>query len=364
MPTCIYCAHEAESREHWIPRGLGTFRGNTTLADQVCEDCNNRLGRLDEELMRTGFTGFQRALLGVRGRHGTSGVSPFQYRAMQAGQPTTMMMPALGRNHQIQGEAYTDEEGRPSARPIRQVVLRMPDGSMQSVPFPRGWTADRLRTAVVNRGLEAGTLEEVYLEDDEVFADQEAPHALGIRALLSSVFGDEFSAQVYGGSGERTQNRLAMVAGINTTYLRAVAKVAFHYFLWACPILRGDDPAFAEIRAFISDGTGNWRELVQLDAPQFLPLLEQGYLPARTSHFFHSVLTRDEARAFVQFFVGPGSLPPPALVRLAANPLVTEGRFFTCHQACYFDDTAEDGDGHNGELVTIDTWDRRIVMPG
>ena len=106
---------------------------------------------------------------------------------MRAEQPTTMMMPAIGRVHQIQGEAYTDAEGRPSARPIRQVVLKMPDGSMQSVPFPRGWTADQLRMAVVNRGLETGTLQELYLEDDEVFTDQEAPHALEIRTLLRTV---------------------------------------------------------------------------------------------------------------------------------------------------------------------------------
>ena len=124
-----------------------------------------------------------------------------------------------------------------------------------------------MRTAVSNRGLEAGKLEKIYLEDDEVFTDQEAPHALEIRTLLSSVFGGEFRAEIYGGSGERTQNRLVMVAGINTLYLRAVAKVAFHYFLWACPILRGNEPAFTEIRDFISDGTGNWRDLVQLDAP-------------------------------------------------------------------------------------------------
>ena len=154
-----------------------------------------------------------------------------------------------------------------------------------------------------------------------------------------------------------------MVAGINTLYLRAVAKVAFHYFLWACPILRGNEPAFTEIRAFISDGTGNWQDLVQLDAPQFLPTLQQGCLPERTSHFFHAVLTRDEARAFVQFFVGRSELPPPARVRLAAKPLVIEGKDFACHQACYFDDDADKADGHDGELVTIDTWERRIILP-
>ena len=364
MATCIYCPNEANSREHWIPRGLGAFRGYTPLLNQVCGDCNTRLGQLDQELIRTGLTGFQRALHGVQGRHGPPKVSPFHYKAMRADQPMKMTMPALGRQHQLLAEAYTDEEGRPSAQPIRQVVLKMPDGCMECVPFPRDWTADQLRTAVSNRELESGTLEEIYLEDDEVVTDQEAPLALEIRTLLSSVFGGGFRGlQVYGGPGERTQNRLVMEAGISTLYLRAVAKVAFHYFLWACPILRGNEPAFTEIRAFISDGTGNWRDFVQLNAPQFLPFLQRGSPPERTSHFFHSVLTRDEARAFVQFFVGPSELPPPARVRLAVKPLVIEGKDFACHQAYYFDDDADKADGHDGELITIDTWERRFILP-
>ena len=77
MPTCIYCPNEANSREHWIPRGLGAFRGYTPLLNQVCGDCNRRLGQLDQELIRTGPTGFQRALHGVQGSHGPSKVSPF-----------------------------------------------------------------------------------------------------------------------------------------------------------------------------------------------------------------------------------------------------------------------------------------------
>jgi hypothetical protein len=282
---------------------------------------------------------------------------------MQADQPTKMMMPALGRRHQVFAEAYTDEQGRHSARPIRQVVLRMPDGRLECVPFPRGWNAEQLRTAVNNRGLDGGTPEEVYFEDDEVATDQETPYMREVRKLLSAVFGKNFHAQAYGGPGERTQNRLEMVAGINTIYLRAVAKVGFHYFLWACRALKGDEPAFGPLRRFISEGEGNWQEFVQLDAPQFLPLLREGNVPIRTSHFFYAALTAQEAVAFVQFFVGTHHLPPPSRIRLATNPLVIEAKEFACHQACYFDDDADGSDGHDGELVKIDVWERKIIAP-
>ena len=48
-------------------------------------------------------------------------------------------------------------------------------------------------------------------------------------------------------------------------------EVAFHYFLWACPILRGNESAFTEIRAFISDGTGNWRKSGSRPVPKLGP---------------------------------------------------------------------------------------------
>ena len=362
MPQCIYCPNDATSREHWIPRGFGTFRGFTPLLERLCTQCNGRLGLLDQELMRAGPTGFHRALLGVEGRHGAPKVSPFQYRAMQAEQPTKMMMPALGREHQVLAEAYSDSEGRPSARPIRQVVLRMPDNRVECVPFPRGWRADQLKTAIKNRGLEDGKLEELYFEDGEDAKDSETPYMREVRALLTEVFG-KYSAQAYGGSGERTQNKLVMAAGINTLYLRAVAKVGFHYFLWACPVLRGHEAVFGPVRSFISEGQGDWREFVQLDAPQFLPVLRQGYVPNRTSHFFCATLTPKEAVAYAQFFVGPLALTPPSRIRLALNPLLIERKNIACHQASYFDDDADRGDGHDGELLAIEVWERRIIAP-
>jgi HNH endonuclease len=52
MP-CIYCGADADGREHWIPRGLGAFNGDTALFDRLCEQCNQRLGReLVEEFLQ------------------------------------------------------------------------------------------------------------------------------------------------------------------------------------------------------------------------------------------------------------------------------------------------------------------------
>ncbi len=193
--------------------------------------------------------------------------------------------------------------------------------------------------------------------------DQETPYMRGVRTVLSAVFGN-FRAECFGGSGERVQHRLEMIAGINRLYLRALAKVGFHYFLWACPVLKGDEPALDALRAFISAGQGDWREFVQIDAPQFHPALRDGGVPVHTSHLFYAALTAKAATAHVQFFVDRhGPPPPPSRIRLATNPLLIEGKAFACHQARYFNKDACQSDGHDGELVAIDVWERRLITP-
>jgi hypothetical protein len=152
-----------------------------------------------------------------------------------------------------------------------------------------------------------------------------------------------------------------MVAGINKLYMRALAKVGFHYFLWTCPVLRGDEDTFAALRSFISDGQADWKGFVQIDAGQFLPVLREGYVPNRTSHFFGAALHPKEAIAYVQFFVGPNAPPPSSRIRLGDNPTSEKG--LGCHQASYFDDDADRGDGHDGELLTIQRWDQPTIDP-
>jgi hypothetical protein len=55
MPTCIYCRHDQReqfSREHVIPRSLGSFQDNLTIGS-VCLGCNQYFGKhLDLQLAR------------------------------------------------------------------------------------------------------------------------------------------------------------------------------------------------------------------------------------------------------------------------------------------------------------------------
>jgi hypothetical protein len=210
------------------------------------------------------------------------------------------------------------------------------------------------------RQLEGAEPFEVYIDDDES-ADPQSPHYFDRQRLLRTVFGPFREVIVYGGVGERTVSTITVEAGINVTYMRALAKVAFHYFLWSQQVLRGNEPVFANIRNLIATGAGDYRAFVDYDAPQFIPILREGLVPVRTSHYFFAELTRDRAVSWCQFFVGPTHLSPPARVRLAATPLRLDASVYSCHQACFFDDEADRRDGHQGELIIIDVTRRRII---
>jgi hypothetical protein len=62
------------------------------------------------------------------------------------------------------------------------------------------------------------------------------------------------------------------------TYIRALAKLGFHYFLKFSNLYRGSEPEFGPIRAFIRNGDANWRQFVQLMANPFVPQLAKRIL--------------------------------------------------------------------------------------
>ena len=275
--ACIYCGGPDDGKEHWLPRSLGAIKGAGTLLDRLCNGCNNALGKVDEELARTGTTGWLRAVHGIEGRSGPSQVSPFSYRAMSAEQPTVLKMPDPTGVHQVLGEAVPDAERGHVAQQIRQLVFRRADSSRECVPFPRAWTSEQVKRAVQERHLEEAELIEVYLDVDEI------PESENMRGVLREVFGKVEVPCWYGENEPGSVGRVEIAAGITPNYLRAVAKVAFHYFLWVSNLCRGDEREFAAVRDFIRNGVGDGRAFVQIRNEPVIPQFRT-HVPTQVSH--------------------------------------------------------------------------------
>lgn len=152
------------------------------VAESFCAGCNRELGQeLDEELARTGPTGFFKAAQGIKGRAKHTEVSPFLYRGMSAEQPTQLTMPAPHGEYEILAEAYWHKgRGKTTTSALRQLVFKTSDGQIFCVPFNRAWTAEHVKSAVRERKLEGATLIEIFLGHDE-----EVLPGLEVRKLLT-----------------------------------------------------------------------------------------------------------------------------------------------------------------------------------
>src|SRR5262249_3137624 len=210
---------------------------------RLCRDCNTRLGRtLDQEFVRTGHTGMTRQLLGIAGRSGQPSANVFDYRAAQLEKP-------------IEAESASIVAGQ--LVPI-QAIARNPDGTLKTVQqrtltiattdgehilvFPRAWGARQLRDAAAARGLLDGKVIRAHAAPPETGEEFVAASLDAIREVFGSGPIDVYQTRLDAPMAETEYRRVRF--NLTREYLRAVVKLAFHYFLWACPWIGGDEPEF------------------------------------------------------------------------------------------------------------------------
>jgi hypothetical protein len=327
MAKCIYCGAVANSQEDWLPRGFGAFKHMTLLKERLCVDCNTTLGReVDQDFVRTGPTGILRSMLQIEGRNGPI-PSPFLYKVMGPVSTTTMHRPSPSGEYQILGDPYTEKDGTGHVAPLRQLVFRKADGQVIPVPFPPSYDGQRLAALLRERNVTGDELFEVYLGPDEDGTVFDA------RRVLIDAMGRSGPITVYYGRGTSARADVRLEAGISRAYLRGMAKVGFHYYLWTSKIHTGSEFLFQPIRQFIRHGDGDWTQFIQLTAPHFVEPLADGKVPVRFSHFFGVWKAGRSLTSGVQFFVGPKHVTPPSLIRLAYTSRPIESR---CHLASYY----------------------------
>jgi len=343
MNPCIYCGQPADSAEHWIPRSFGAFKGVDQLKDRLCDECNKALGKeLDQEVSNTGLTGYKRFELEIQGRHKNPPTNPFLYRVLAKESATTMTMACPYGDYKILAQTYKTDKGDTHAIALRQLVFKMGDDIRVCVPFPPAYDAERLKALFKERGVEGATLESVYLDRDE-----ELENNMDVRRVLTDALG-QFSAIAYGGIGDGAVKPVEMAAGISKAYIRAVAKIAFHYYLAMSTEHSGHEFLFQPIRRFIRYGEGDYPSFVSLTSPQFIEQLANGKCPVSMGHFFGVKHVSEHLVAVVQLFVGPNHVPPPSRVLLGLTKKEVAQHL---HHISYYDE--KDKEGYVGEIETL-----------
>jgi hypothetical protein len=98
-------------------------------------------------------------------------------------------------------------------------------------------------------------------------------------------------------------------------------KIAFHYYLvHNSRAIKGAEPAFDQLRTFIMDGEGEIDSFFRTSGPRFkLPFYRVGegmVCPKNWCHVLAAAEDKNSIVAYVQLYIGPGSLPDPHYVTL------------------------------------------------
>lgn len=352
ITSCVYCSNPPNGQEHWLNRSLGTFAGNTYLTGRICTPCNEEFGRtIDLELARTGHTGVTRQVLGIEGRASHERRNAFDYKTSQSeppvqvfhvdsGNPTPAFMQAVRRNPD--GTLTMTQ---------RRVLVVATDDREEQIPFPTGWGEHQLRSAAEARGLLGGRPVSAHVPPPETVAEFVAASRDIIRAVFGPFEMDVYYSRLDSPVGPVEPTLLRF--NLSPAYLRAVAKVAFHYFLWACPGIGGDEPEFSGLRAFVHRGVGENTDFIQKsDSLVDRAPTEDGL--GKDCHVFATTSIEADLVVHVHFFSQPiGPAFPTFVVRLGRRPYCLSADWRSGHLAAYTTGIV----GHHGTLTEL-SFDR------
>jgi hypothetical protein len=348
IDTCVYCSNPPNGQEHWLNRSLGKFEGNTSLTGRVCTPCNIKFGgTIDLELARTAHTGVTRQVLGIEGRPGHERRNVFEYKASQLEPPVQVFRLESGSWTPVFKEAIgRSPDGTLIGTEGRVLVIATAEGEQQ-MRFPRGWGEQQLRSAAEARQLLGGRPVSAHVPPPETVEEFVAAS----RDIIRAVFGP-FEMNVYRprldgpvGPVEPTLIRF----NLSPAFLRAVAKVAFHYFLWACPEIGGDESGFSGIRAFVRDGIGEPSDFIYM-TDSLVDRIPATQGPGNDAHVFAGQCLGPDVVVQVHFFSQPvGPTFPTFIVTLGRRPESLPTDWRRAHVAVYMAGIA----GHDGILKEL-----------
>lgn len=308
---CIYCgASKSLCRQaHAIPRSLGTFKNQPSLKNRVCRECDSKIGKGEEQLIKCGPEAFIRIALGITGRSGKKSTSPFR-RAHAGHEALKFKAKYPGTHYEVLVEIIP---GTQNWRPLPQIVIVDSNGSCEQILINEdNMTVEHIDKLIGETKLKGelriwshGTTDE---EQERIF------NLLRKSKHTSNEFIDE---------NIRPCNENVPAVGtivVDKQYFRAIAKIAFHYFLCNYDGFDGEESSFEPIRRFIRYDEGEVKTFVHQKRGNLVADLNRGYRPKYYGHFLICKIEKNRIYGYVQLFIGKDIDPGYYLVDLGTNP--------------------------------------------
>ena len=345
---CIYC-HQVKpyGKEHYLPISLGVFRGFETLNDRICTDCNNSFSDIEKDFSRKSPEAFHRKLLGIKGRKHHRPHNPFQEEYSR--EIPIVPIEVLGRPPGTNLEAlWEPNEGQNTMQPMCQIVLRESNDNIRHIRI----TAEMLENP---SQLEDAIGQIDFDNAQEVCFFASSQEGEKIEQASRKVFPKKELFWKEPPEGDIQIDILGLFT-ISPKYVRAIAKIAFHYFLKHFPRYIGDEPCFEDVRQFIQSG-GNIRssndieKFVRFTRNPIITGINPGSRQDWQGHLLAASVDYVGFHVKAGFFVGEG--PDVTYeVFLGENPSRIEYEETCRHKFIYFDETHND-ENFSGEIQEI-----------
>lgn len=312
---CIYrnCQFDPSVGEgdHIVPAALGEFAKLRRFRG-VCPRCNNDIGKSEAQLLRCGPEAYMVRIAKPRQRRGREGKA---WQGAMGAPPPAM---------------FTERHGaRLIARPfgsdprntetVDQLVVIDQEGKQHPIPIYVGMSSEAIRAKIKELRIE-GRINVHFTIADE--------HSEWFERIIAELWPSAEWTEL-----PVTEPGVYRVPGllsftVNDHYFRALAKMAFHYYLcYNSSGVRGDEPGFANLRHFILEGgdpepflTTPRDSAVYFGVP-FGDVVGGGVVSSsQWCHLLAADDTQEEIVVYLQLFIGPGYANSPHYISLGPTP--------------------------------------------
>lgn len=298
---CIYCDEQFDPSkgegDHILPSALfGEFQYDIRFRG-CCRKCNTSFGQHEQILAQATPLGQFRAI--VKPKQTRRKSSRRQRGAKGSRPPRIVVFPIdHGELVELVGDDPRD------VRPVDRLTIRDEDGSEHYIRLFKGMTVERLRTDIQKSGSKKHKV---------IFCSGNPENVESYKTLLDELYPncrweDRPDTEI---GVHRVRGRTEFV--FSTEAYRAIAKIAFHYYLVHNQRgYRGGEPGFDAVRRYIREGVGDYKHFFDLAGPTFLMHFGEtnqgrGTTPGNWCHILAAHEVADKIVVDLRFFAGPGS---------------------------------------------------------
>jgi hypothetical protein len=312
--TCVYTTPAGlcpgtdplSKREHYLSRALGNFRGDERLVDKICDGCQRRFRDLEDVLAHNSPEAFFREMVGQIGRRNHSKKNIF-YEPTMGLAPLSVIARSPGNDFDMLWEPIDQRY----SRPLSQFVFIRKDSSSAQMPFRLG--KDSLETAL--RFMKRNNCEKPASVVGIWNSPEECGPMNAVIDALSPKGTDGTLAPLKDGVGIEAE----MKSFISDKYVRAIAKIGFHFFLKFFPRFTGMEPEFDDVKRFIYVGSAS-QQIVRRVPQTFAIEFRRGATPKNWCHLLSAQCDDRGIEARLQFFAGPAISPIVLSILIGKNP--------------------------------------------